>query len=307
MDKTSDRIQRSINWILYFAIVFVLSHMLGIGITLTKGILHELVVVASAAIIAKYILFNPISLYFASVAAVFGSLIANRYFKDALIGLYSWLIGLSDNIINNIMGRENILTDYQLPFIFILAFMISILTASVVFKEKAFLYCFHTNLFCLYNVLVQLQKRSAVALSCIFGSFLMLLSSRAFIPGKRESFLNLSSSTDGQLLRFRTGTKYSVLIVVVALLLPKTDRHLKFPWLEAKVNETFPFVEDLRSTGEGSRNVGEAGGFDFSVTGFQSDGSRLGGPVKQRSDQVMTVKSSRSLYLRGNIKQIYTR
>lgn len=306
MDKTSDRIQRSINWTLYFSIVFVLSHMLGIGITLTKGILHELVVVASAAIIAKYILYNPISLYFASVATVFGSLIANRYFNDALIGLYSWLIGLSDNIINNIMGRENILTDYQLPFIFILAFMISMLTASVVFKGKSILILLPHNLFAYIMYWYSFRNEALWLLAAFLVLFLMLLSNRAFMPGKRESFQNPNSSAEGQLLRFRTGAKYSVLIVVIALLLPKTDRHLKFPWLEAKVNETFPFVEDLRSTGEGSRGVGEARGFDFSVTGFQSDGSRLGGPVKQRSDQVMTVKSSRSLYLRGNVKQIYT-
>lgn len=306
MDKSTNRIQKTIDWIHYLSLVFVLSHMLGIGISMSQGIFYELLVVAAAAIVAKYVVNNPLSIYFASVVVVFGSLIANRYFNDTLIDLYSWLIGLSDNIINNIMGRENILIGYQLPYLFVLALLVSTLTTFVVFNGKSILILLPPHLFAYLMYWYSFRNEALWLLASFLVLITMLLSSRTFTSGKREAVQGLYNSTASQLLWFSTGVKYSILIAVIALILPGTDRHLKIPWLEAKVNETFPFVEDLRSTGESTRGVGEARGFDFSVTGFQSESSRLGGPVKERSDRVMAVKSSRSLYLRGNVKQIYT-
>lgn len=306
MDRSANRIQRTIDWVLYLSLVFVLSHMLGIGISLSQGIFYELLVVTAAAMVAKYVVYNPLSIYFASVAAVFGSLIVNRYFNHVLIEIYSWLIGFSDNFINNVMGRENILIDYQLPFLFVMALFVSVLTTFVVFKSKSILILLPPHLFAYLMYWYSFRNEALWLLASFLILFTILFSNRAFTSGKREAVQDIYSSTASHLLWFSTGVKYSILIAVIALILPGTDRHLKIPWLEAKVNETFPFVEDLRSTGESSRGVGEARGFDFSITGFQSESSRLGGPVKERSERVMAVKSSRSLYLRGNIKQIYT-
>ena len=306
MDRSINHTQRSIDWILYLALVFVLSHMLGIGISMSQTIFHELLVVVSAAVIAKYVVYNPLSIYFASVAVVFGSLIANRYFSDTLIELYSWSVGFSDNIINNIIGRENILLGHQLPFLFILAFLVSVFTTFVVFKGNSILILLPPHLLAYLMYWYNFRNEALWLLAAFLFLFLMLLSSKVFMSGKRATFQNLYSSTASQLLWFSSGVKYSIIIVIIALVLPKSDWHLKIPWLEAQVHKTFPFVEDLRSSDEGSRGVGEAKGFNFSVTGFQSEGSRLGGPVKERSDRVMEVKSTRSLYLRGNIKQIYT-
>ena len=307
MDNQKSRLERYVDWFLYIALVFVLSHMLGIGITISHSTFYELIVVIFAAIIARYIVFYPISIYFASVAGIFGLLIANRYFKEDLKELYSWLIGFSDNIINNIRGKENILYEYQIPFILLMAFVISVLTTFVIFRNKSIFLLIPPHIFAYLMYWYSFRNEAFWLLAAFIVLFLILLSNKSFnaekISGSKRNIVRTNAS---QLLWLTTGVKYSIIIAVIAIAAPKTDWHLELPWLESRVQETFPFVADLRSSGQGSRSVGEANAFNFSVTGFQAESSRLGGPVDERNDQVMTVKSSRSLYLRGNVKQIYT-
>ena len=104
----------------------------------------------------------------------------------------------------------------------------------------------------------------------------------------------------------RTVSKYSVLILIIAILLPKNYNYISWPWLQHRVYSLFPFVEDLRSYDIYTRTSGEASIFNFSMTDTVNGSSKLGGPVNLSDKKIMTVYSNEATYLRGNVRHTYT-
>lgn len=306
MDRVDIRFSKLVNYFLYFMLVYNLSHMIGLGMSLRSGFQQEFLLVLAAASAAAYVVLNPISLYFASTAMLFASLITDRYYKEWLIDLYPRITGLSNNIINNFLGRENITEANMIPYFLLIAFVIGIFTAVIIFKKKNIIILLppHLSAYLLYWYNFNDQAYRQLAL--FIALYLILWSKRAFSAKKIDPETSSISQTHLLVPWISTAVRYSLVVVLLAMLLPKTNKHLTFPWLQDYVYKTFPAVEDMRSQEVSSRGFGPATSFNFSTTGFQSDNSRLGGPVIESNERVMTIKTSRALYMRGNIKHTYT-
>jgi transglutaminase-like putative cysteine protease len=306
MNKFNRRLPKLLDYFLYFALVFPLSHMIGIGITLQSGFVQEILMLLSAGGVAVFVLYNPISLYFITTALVFAILIADRYFKDELFRIYSGVLGLTDNIINNFLGKENISREHLIPYFLLLCFVIALFTAIIIFKKKSIIMLLppHLSAYLLYWYNFNDQAYKMLAL--FTAVYLILWSQRALRTTLSEEHKIPDSPPQLLIPWISTAAKYSLIIVILALLLPKTNRHITLPWLQDYVYKTFPAVEDMRSYDVSSRWIGPAKEFSFSTTGFQSGNSILGGPVIENSARVMSIKTSRSLYMRGNVQQTYT-
>lgn len=99
---------------------------------------------------------------------------------------------------------------------------------------------------------------------------------------------------------------YSILIVLSSILLPKTNKFIESPWLRQKAYSLFPMIGELRYSDDYYDDNTTASLFNFSITGFQSEPSKLGGPVILNNKKVMSLQSKKPHYLRGNVRHIYT-
>ncbi|HHX75010.1 MAG TPA: transglutaminase domain-containing protein, partial [Firmicutes bacterium] len=100
-----------------------------------------------------------------------------------------------------------------------------------------------------------------------------------------------------------TGTTL-FLMLLFALLLPKSIPPVPLPSFQMWVDNTFPFVASLR--GGQARNVrGTGGEYGLHVAGF-GQAERLGGPLVQDDIVLLEVKATRPLYLRGTVRRDYT-
>lgn len=219
--------------------------------------------------------------------------------------LYERLYNLFQNIINNLMGKENITTDNLLLFWSLLIILVSIFNAYILFKNKsiysllpvyigAFLYYWYT-----------FYDQAYWLISSFFIGFIFLMGLNRFlkeVPKFESQVQNISSFYE---LWLQTAVKYGIIIVFLALVLPKNNNYIRWSWLQDKVSSHFPFVEDLRSYDTYQRDKNQASLFNLSMTGSTTSSSRLGGPVNLSDRKIMTVFSSEGNYLRGNVQHIY--
>ena len=292
MDKKSNRIQSWSFHLLYISFVFSLVYMFGLGIELKLDLLKQILLVAIASSLVRFFLLNPFILYFILTTGIIGSLLVNRYISPFLFNLMERAYLLFLNISDNLRGKENISLDNIFSFWILLIISVSAFTAFVIFKYKSinwllpiyigpFLYYWYTFFDLAY-----------------WMTALFLLSFFIFIGLDRYS-----NEKDDQYWS-KTVIIYSVLIISLSILLPKTNNYISCPWLEGKVYSLFPMVEDFRYD-DSNKSHEEATLFNFSITGFQSEPSRLGGPVILNDKKIMSIYSDTPNYLRGNIKHIY--
>ncbi len=293
MENHNSRRTEYFNWFCYISLVFTLMHMLSIGIGLKIGLLTELALLTLICILMKRIVYRPVILYFIFVAIIFSIMVANRFYQEQLIGFLYLLVEFTENVLANLKYSEQILKEFALPLYIITSALVATFTVLVVFRKfnLILLIPLHLGTFLVYwyNFYDQAYRHLVIFVFI----YLLLWSSRV---NKDTSLTSWS----------RTAFRYSVIILIAALITPKTNRHLIVPKLQSAVHRVFPAIEDLRSSDLTTRGIGTAEGFDFSTTGFQSESNRLGGPVVLKTERVMSVKSSRALYLRGNVNLFYT-
>lgn len=75
------------------------------------------------------------------------------------------------------------------------------------------------------------------------------------VPKFENQIHNISSFYE---LWLQTAVKYGIIIVLLALVLPKNNNYIRWSWLQDKVVTHFPFVEELRSYDANQRDRGQA-------------------------------------------------
>lgn len=307
MDRLSYRFPKLIFDLIYASLVFTLVYMLGLVIDLELNILLQIIIVLVGSLIIKFFILNPLFLYALLAISILGSVLVHRFITPFLTIVGNKLFYLIDNVIGNLQGKENIASDNILLLWCVLIVLISSYTAFILYRNKNIhaLLPIYLGLFIIYWY--NFFDEAYVMISIFLLLFFVLMALDKYYKARQ----NTQNNTNCNLEHFysswlKTATLYSVLIVSIALLLPKSNSSIEWSWLNHKIYTIFPGIENLRSSNSYDRGYSEPTLFSFSTTGYQENPSKLGGPVNLSDKKIMTVYSNESLYLRGNVKHTYT-
>ncbi len=183
------------------------------------------------------------------------------------------------------------------PFIFIL---LSAVTAFVVwlFKDR------HYNFFLLtgYTLLCFMLSYEMAAKEEKISFVLFIILSVASYAGhiyekrKKSGLEPLSTGRNTTVLR---ALAIAVLAFLLTLMFPKSDKPLRWDWLDKTVNNVYSRIEE-KFTHTGTEF------FSLSATGFSDREHLLGGRVRQSNTFVMDVQADKRAYLRGAAYMNYT-
>lgn len=307
MDRLTSRTQKLIYNLIYASIIFSLVYMLGVAIGLELNIFLQVLLVFIGSILVKFFLLNPLVLYALLAVSILGAVLVHRFISPILFTIGDRIFFLFDNIIGNIQGKENIATDNMLLFWMILMVLVSFFTAFILFKiKKIFLLLpLYIGSFIVYWY--KFYDSAYWMISAFLTLFLILMGLDKFYKER----VTVENPTHYDIEDFyspwlRTVFTYSILIVSIAVLLPKSNNTIHWPWLQQTVYNVYPDIVKLRSHDGSSRESGSASLFSFSITGYQQNDSKLGGPVALSDRKIMTVQADSNHYLRGNVKHRYT-
>lgn len=305
MDRISNK--NNLLSLIYFIFVFSLAYILGLGIELELNISMQILVILIVSIIIKFFLLNPLILYGLLGITFISAILTNHYITPFLPNFLERIYLLFKNIIRNLQGKENIASNNIFLFWIILIALVAFLTSYILFKNKKIytLIPIYIGSFIFYWYTFFDQAYWMIAI--FLFSFFILIGMNKY--SKKMAGIESSKSADFENLYtpwIQTSINYSLIIVILALIIPKSNYYIEWPWLQQKVSNKFPFVEELRSYDDYIRSSGKAYLFDFSMTGYHGGTSRLGGPATLNSKTIMSVYTDEPTYLRGSIRQKYT-
>lgn len=307
MDNKVKRNQKLILNIIYFSFVFLLVYLFGIALKLEAIFPIQIFAVFIISMTVKIFLLNPLILYTLIAVSFLGAVLVNNYITPFIFDFLERTYHLFANILNNLRGIESIAEDNILLFWGILIILVSLFTSIVLFKGKNIKILLPVYLGFFLYYWYNFFDEAYWVIAVFLLAYLILMGLDKYM--KENSGTNYNAKYDIEMLFsswIKTVLLYSLLIVMISMILPKSYNTIHWPWLQQKVYNTFPFVEDLRSNNIYSRGREKANLFDFSITGFQQKSSKLGGPVVLDDKKIMTVYADSSTYLRGNVKQLYT-
>lgn len=287
--------------------IFSLVYIFGLIINLDLGLTLQTFIVILGSMIIKFLVFNPVFIYAFIILSLFAIILLNRFFPAFISPFFERTTLLISNIVHHLAGAESIAEENTLLFWALLLVLLSFFTAIIIFKKKknSLLLAIYLSFFLYYWYIYTDAAFWMMALFLFLFFVLMALNKYNLEVFKKDKFL-VPDFKDLFPSWIWTGIVYSLIIIVLALSLPKTTNVIKWPWLKSKVYDTFPELEDWRSASTYSRDYGVVSYFDFSSTGYEAIPSRLGGPIELGDEKVMTVSSDKAQYLRGNIKHKYT-
>lgn len=279
--------------LLYILFVFSLLYVFGLGINLELNIFVQIILVSFVSSLVKFFILNPLILYITLGISLISSLLLNRYLNPFIFSAIERSYHLFKNIIENLQGKEIILSDNILLFWGLIMLIFSTFTALIIFKGKD-IYCLlpiYISFFVYYWYAFFNEAYWMIAL------FLFLF----FI------FIGLDNSPGINFNHFwiKKTVLYSSFIILISLILPKPNNYIQWSWLDEKIYDLFPIVKDLRSHNPSTEVTEKPILFDFCLTGFQDKPCTLGGPIVLDHTKIMTVYADDSNYLRGSVKHIY--
>lgn len=305
MNKSIDKKNLILN-LLYFVMVFSLLYIVGIVIRLDLSFLRQLLLAFIVTMSVRLIIKNTVVLYLSLIIFFIGGLTINSYVTPIYPHIEKFTV-LFTNIYDHIFLNEIIEAENILPFWTLMIIIYSIFTSAVIFrpKQESFaLLIIYLPLYIYYWYLYIDQAYFSLSVF-LFAYFLLrgLMSYKKeeskSEPGLRKYFPRISSYWA------RTTLVYGLLIVLIALMLPKSHNNIRWIWMEEQVSSIMPRIDEMRSSNTNARSSGQAGIFNFSTSGFQENPSKLGGPVSPNNDTVMYVHSDGPVYLRGAVRHFY--
>ncbi len=299
--------ERILNNILYSSMVFSLAYIFAIAIGLDIGFILQAFIVFLFSMIIKFLIFNPIFVYVFLIIIFISTIVISYFFPFFIAPFIESTTMFITNVFHNLRGRENIASENILIFWGVLVIFISLCTGIIIFKKKSiylllpiytsfFLFYWYTHIDPAYWMFLLFLAMFFILMALNKYNSEVFIRDKFFIPDYKDLYPPW----------IKIGILYALIIIILAATLPKTSNIIKWPWLQAKVYQAFPEIENWRSSGGFSKNYGTTSYFDFSLTGYEAIPSRLGGPVELSDEKIMTVYSDNPQYLRGNIKHKYT-
>lgn len=305
MDNQMERSQKLIITILYILVVFGLSHLLGIGINSNINILLQLLIVVAVSLLVKFFLYNPFILYVLLSISLLASIIIHRFVYPFIFDFLDRTILLFKNIYSNFQGIENIFEENILIYWILIVVVISLFTSLSLFKRR-FIFLILPVYLTFYIIYWYNYYDISLNLLASFLFFFIILLGLYNYNKEKDSTKETVSFLDIYPLWIKTTIVYSLIILSLALFLPKSYNYIRWDYLSRKVYSAFPIVEELRTHNEYTRSGGSALSFDFSISGFQNTSSNLGGPVELSQRRIMTIRANEKTYLRGKVSHIYS-
>lgn len=297
MDKSIINTEKILKGFIYLSLVFILAYVFGQAMDLDLKILKQIGFTSLIGILINFFLKYPIFLYLIILISLIIGGIINYYFPF-FNKLLEILYNFFDNIINYILGKEDLLINHIIWFWGTLTIIIA-LYIYYIFKKEKYNYLLPFYLIVLIYYWYVYFNIAYYLLAVFFFLYFILLALNK--KNKGELIANITNKS-----WLKTTILYSLLIVSLALIMPKTYKSISWPWLQNTVYEFFPAIEDWRSSDTYLKGEGDTEEFSLSKTGYQRYSSRLGGPVRISDKKVMTVYGEGPFYLRGNIRHTYT-
>lgn len=292
--------------IIYFSMVFSLVYIFGLAIKLNMDFLLQVFSVFLVSVTMKFLILNPIFILAFIIISFFSMILIYRFSPLFISNIFDMTILFLTNIFHNLKGGEIIASENILVFWGILIILLSLYTGIIIFKKKSIYLLLPVYigffLFYWYNYIDAANWMMMLFLSLFF---ILMTLNKYNLEVYRNDKLLIPDYKDLYPPWIKTGVLYALIIIILAISLPNTSNIIKWTWLQTKVYDTFPAVENWRSSSKFSRKYGLASYFDFSLTGYANIPSRLGGPVELHDTKIMTVYSDSPQYLRGNIKHRY--
>ncbi|MBC8591196.1 transglutaminase-like domain-containing protein [Wansuia hejianensis] len=301
--------------IIYFLLVFNLVYMIGLVINLKMKFPKKGLLVLFVSQAVKFLLLNPLFFFIILTTAIVISLLINHFSNPFIIPFLDRLYFLMDNIMNNIKGKEAIESNNVLVLWSMVIAIVSLYTAIILFKNKNIYLLLPGFMIPLIFYWYTFYDEAYISIALFLFLFFILMALDRYSKiinqiGKIQTSMNVKYKKPLNInflykSWLKTAIIYGFLIVSIGLLLPKTNKHIEWLWLQDKAYGIFPSMEYLRSNEFFDKEKGDAALFDFTHTGYQKDPYKLGGPIELSNRKIMTVQANDTSYLRGNIKHIY--
>lgn len=306
MNKLLDK-NKLIQNILYFLMVFSLVYVVGRVVYLEISLIRQIILALIITMVVKFFVKNGLLLFISLVLILISGFIINSYVTP-IYPLFQRVFDFYNNISDHLFLNERISSENILPFWILMTSIYSLLSSIIIFRsrEESFsLLIFYLPLFIYYWYIF--VNEAYIALAIFLFAYFVLRGMQNYRkevtkvePSLRQGFSRLYSFWN------KTTLVYGILIVLIALILPKSDSNIRWIWMEKQINSIIPKIEELRSSNTATRGNSQASRFNFTSTGFQEDPSRLGGPISPNNRTIMYVRGQGPvIYLRGAARNYY--
>lgn len=206
-----------------------------------------------------------------------------------------------------VVGYEAFKLEYSLIFAILYIVFVTLIITLIVFNRKGYgiLIALGTAAFAFFWFIFVAKAR--LYLFYYLFAALVLYSYNVYYKKKKE-WINAESKID----RF-IEVKWifnSLIIVLISIIISQfvmlDIKPVQWTWLNDKVLQVFPFVENWRNDNFDNYSLGFGSRYSVDFAGYKT--KRLGGPVKL-SERVMLIIETSTLddiYLRGTVKDVYT-
>lgn len=289
---------------IYFLMVFSLVHLVALTIVFDLSFSRQIILAIIVTMFVKFFIQNRVIFYLSLFIIMIGAFVVT----NTTIISYPFLERskmLFDNLYEHIFMNKAILEENKLLFWILFMAFYSIFTSLIIFRLKRglwFLILIYLPLFIYYWYYG--TNNTYIFLAIFLFSYLVLYGQAKFNKEKRKI-----SKTQKQYFSkldpfwLKTTLIYSILIVIIAFVLPKSNSSIRWIWMEDQIKSTFPGIENINIGNRGSSD--QASRFDFAATGFQENPSRLGGPISPGNNIIMKVYADDPVYLRGAVRHHY--
>lgn len=299
MNKLKLKRQKILIDILYLAMIFTLTSLIANVIELDISLSSQIIMLIGVSFLAKILIVYPITILIVLVVIAWAAFFIIKYKPLVFILMQDKVYFFYLNLLANLNGTQAIIKENRLYLYIIILALISLFTALIVYRMKRLF-----PLMLVYLAIFLSYWYSFIDNAYYYALIFLFLFLALF--GIRK--YSLSNVDNPKIFNSWTLTSilYSLSIVALAFFIPKSNDYISLPKLQEEIYNRFPIVEDLRYYKDYDRKGSQAKLFNFSRTGFSGEDSSLGGPLVQSQRKVMTVESNEPLYLRGNVKHIYT-
>lgn len=285
-----------------FTLTNTIGEVLSIAYTPTERFLITALIGGATQLIVAF----PFSLYLILLGGLPAVILYNHYNRAAFLQRFISMGSFFSNLWRHIRYGETLLQQHTKGLWLLLAVAICLITAYALFRLKrkklllpVYLY------FLIYYWYIHINI--AYPMMGLFLLLYVILTSLEVYYRRIEALKEerIRQPQDMYRIWLKTIISYGLIIMLLASLLPKLSYRANVYWLETRLTKAFPVLVDLRDDFEYNRNR-ESTLFSLTETGYQ-ESRTLGGPIRQSERLVMKVKAPQQLYLRGNIRSLYSK
>lgn len=298
---TKHKIQNGLLFILFtLGPIATLGLMLGVHLSIFAKWTWILVLQS----LSSLLFFYPISIYFIISFSLLGFIFIQQYAPAMTQDLMDIIISFITNLENYSAGYDLLKPINSLITWLMLSLLILIISHILLNKTRRLLPIAFVFLSYMIYAWYFYIDRAYYYIILFIGVFLILYCQRSF-SDINTGIIKIRGRLNQQSIWQHISLRYVVMILLIAIFLPKGPALLRWSWVETQLIESFPSLETLRKDIQVSRSFSKADPFDFSATGFVNGSGLLGGRVTLDDTLVFTVESPFPLYLRGNILTDY--